>query len=308
MVAFVFPGQGSQYVGMGRDFYEKYSEVRELFRTAEEILGWKPEEIIFGGEEEKLKQTSLTQPSLYLVSYALFKVWEKCGGKRPDFVLGHSLGEYTALSVSKVFTFQEGLRLVKIRGKLMEETKGGGMLAILGLERKKVQEIVEKVNKKGIIVCANFNSPGQIVVSGEREALEEAERVAKEEGARKVVFLKVSGAFHSPLMEEAKERLKKEMENISFRTPLFPVIPNVSAHPLRDPGEIKRLLIEQMTSPVKWEESIQNLIDKGVKVFVEMGPGKVLCGLIKRIDREVKAFPTDNLSQFEETLSILNRF
>ena len=217
--------------------------------------------------------------------------------------MGHSLGEYTALSASEVFNFEEGLRLVKKRGELMERAKKGVMSAILGLEREKVEKIVEEAKKEGIIVTANYNSPLQTVISGEEKAVRTAEEKAKEYGAKRVVRLKVSGAFHSPLMKEAGENLKEFIDKIDFSPPLYPVIMNVTAKEEREPEKIKENLIRQMVEPVRWVDSVKRAVEKGVKIFIEMGPGKVLKSLIKKTVPGVTVYTTDNLLEFKSVLS-----
>lgn len=302
MVGITFPGQGSQYKGMGKDFYEEFSLVRDIFRKGKEILGWDPE-IMFEAEEEKLAQTSITQPLIFLLSFSIFQLWKEMDGCTPSFIMGHSLGEYTALSASEVFNFEEGLRLVKKRGELMERAKKGVMSAILGLEREKVEKIVEEAKKEGIIVTANYNSPLQTVISGEEKAVRTAEEKAKEYGAKRVVRLKVSGAFHSPLMKEAGENLKEFIDKIDFSPPLYPVIMNVTAKEEREPEKIKENLIRQMVEPVRWVDSVKRAVEKGVKIFIEMGPGKVLKSLIKKTVPGVTVYTTDNLLEFKSVLS-----
>ena len=305
MVVFVFPGQGSQYSGMGKEFYENYPIIKKLFKRAKDILNWDPYDIIFSGKDENLKKTVLTQPSIYLVSYSLFEIWKERGEILPDYVMGHSLGEYTALAASNVFSFEEGLKIVKIRAELMDKAKEGKMAAIIGLDREKVEEIVKKGKNKGIIVCANYNSPKQIVISGERSALKYAEKLAKENGARKVIYLRLSGAFHSPIMEEISKEFSQEIAKINFNKPKFKIISNVTAREELDPEKIKENLILQLTEPVRWEDSVKYVWEKGVNTFVEIGPGKVLTGLIKRTIPQAKAIFTDNLGNFLNSIKFL---
>jgi len=283
-IAFVFPGQGSQYPGMGKDFYQKYPQVKRIFEKANEELNIDLTRICFEGGKELLESTANTQIAVFVVSFASFEVLRN-EGVNPDVLGGHSLGEYTALVVSGSLDFLDGLRLVYKRGEFMEEAaqkRPGSMVAIIGLDKEEIAKILRKVEGLGIVVAANFNCPGQIVISGEIETVERVRELAGKAGARKVIPLKVMGAFHSLLMKEAQMRLKKEIEKTKFKVPRIPFIANVNANFIEEPQEIKESLIRQIVSPVLWEDSIRKMAEWGVDAFVEVGPGKVLSGLIRR--------------------------
>jgi len=300
-VAFVFPGQGSQYVGMGKDLFEKSSKAKELFEKANEILGFNISDVMFNGPMEKLKQTDITQPALLLHSVVLFELLDN---KNFDAAAGHSLGEFTAHFAAGTFGFEEALTLVRERGKAMlsaGEVKKGTMAAVIGLGNEKLEDACKRASVKGIVQCANFNSPGQIVISGEPEAVYEAMKLAKESGAKIVKELVVSGAFHSALMEYAVEKFSEKLNSVKINKPVKPVYANVTAQPVAEPERIKDLLLKQLTSPVRWEETIKNMIADGFDTFVEIGSGKVLQGLIKRIDRNVKILGID---KFEDLVNL----
>ena len=282
-IAFVFPGQGSQYVGMGKDLNEQSSTAQELFRQADAILNVPLSRLCFEGPEEELRQTKNTQPAIFLHSMALAMSYR---GPRGAMAAGHSLGEYSALVYAGALTWEDGLRLVRLRGELMQQAgvdRPGTMAAIIGLDPKTVVDACEKALEAGIVQAANFNSPGQIVISGSVPGVRRAMELAKERGAKLVKELPVSGAFHSPLMESAQEGLKEALENTPIRDASIPVYANVTAQPVRDAGGIRRLLLQQLTSPVRWEESVAAMASDGASTFVEIGPGKVLQGLVKRI-------------------------
>lgn len=282
-IAFVFPGQGSQYVGMGKDLNEQSSTAQELFRQADAILNVPLSRLCFEGPEEELRQTKNTQPAIFLHSTALAMSYR---GPRGAMAAGHSLGEYSALVYAGALTWEDGLRLVRLRGELMQQAgadRPGTMAAIIGLDPKTVVDACEKASEAGVVQAANFNSPGQIVISGSVPGVRRAMELAKERGAKLVKELPVSGAFHSPLMESAQEGLKEALENTPIRDASIPVYTNVTAQPVRDADGIRRLLLRQLTSPVRWEESVVAMAADGASTFVEIGPGKVLQGLIKRI-------------------------
>ncbi|MBF1055446.1 MAG: ACP S-malonyltransferase [Prevotellaceae bacterium] len=291
MKAFVFPGQGSQFVGMGKDLYETSPLAKELFDKADEILGFKITDIMFAGTDEQLKETKVTQPAVFLHSV----ISALCLGDdfAPAMVAGHSLGEFSALVASGALGFEDGLRLVAARANAMQkacEANPGTMAAIIGLSDEKVEEICAEVSKNGkLVIPANYNCPGQLVISGDVEAVNEACEKLKEAGAKRALPLKVGGAFHSPLMQPAKDELQKAIENTTISAPKCPVYQNVDAKPHTDAADIKANLIAQLTSPVRWTKSVQNMIADGADDFTECGPGKALQGMIGRIDKTVNA-------------------
>lgn len=288
MKAFVFPGQGAQFVGMGKDLYESNPLAKELFDKANEVLGFNITDIMFDGTAEELKQTKVTQPAVFLHSV----ISALCLGDQfqPEMVAGHSLGEFSALVAAGALSFEDGLKLVHARALAMQkacEKTAGTMAAIIGLPDEKVEEVCESID--GIVVAANYNCPGQLVISGEVEAVNAACEKLKEAGAKRALPLPVSGAFHSPLMQPAKDELQAAIEATEFAAPKCPVYQNVDALPHTDPAEIKANLIAQLTSSVRWTKSVQNMVAAGADDFTECGPGKALQGMIGRIAKEVSA-------------------
>lgn len=280
--AYIFPGQGSQYVGMGKDLYETFPAAKQLFDEADNILGISLSKICFEGPEEELKQTKNTQPAIFLHSVV---VWNLVKPRDAAMVAGHSLGEYSALVAAQAISFSHAIKLVRLRGELMQkagEENPGTMAAVVGLAPEIVVEACKEASDAGTVQPANFNSPGQIVISGSVAGVKKTMEIAKEKGAKLVKELVVSGAFHSPLMQFAQDTLKDALDKTQFNDAQIPVYANVTAKPVQKANEIRRLLFEQVTSPVRWEESVVNMNAAGAKKFVEIGPGKVLQGLVKR--------------------------
>ena len=284
--AYIFPGQGSQFPGMGNDLYESADEARELFMQADEILGFNISEIMFAGTAEELKQTKVTQPAIFLHSVILARTTEDF---EPEMVAGHSLGEFSALVANKTLSFEDGLKLVSKRAMAMQracETNPSGMAAILGLDDDVVEKICLEIEE--VVVSANYNSPGQLVISGSNRGIEIACEKLKAAGAKRALPLPVGGAFHSPLMEPARQELAEAIENTIFSRPACPIYQNVNALPSTDTEAIKTNIIAQLTAPVRWSQSVQKMVEDGAGTFIECGPGKVLQGLVKKIYREAE--------------------
>lgn len=284
--AYVFPGQGSQFSGMGKNLYDNNEQAKALFEQANEILGFRITDIMFEGSADELKQTKVTQPAVFIHSVVLAKVM----GIKPDAVAGHSLGEFSALVAADALSFEDGLRLVAKRAMAMQqccENNPGGMAAILAMEDEKVEQICSAID--GVVVAANYNCPGQLVISGSNDAVDEACAKLKEAGAKRALRLPVGGAFHSPLMEAARAELEAAIEAVEFRQPVCPIYQNVDAQPHTSPEEIKQNLIAQLTAPVRWTHIVRNMLADDVACFDELGPGNVLQGLIKKVSPDVEA-------------------
>jgi [acyl-carrier-protein] S-malonyltransferase len=300
--AFLFPGQGSQYVGMAMDLYENSVEAKEMILTANDALGINLSHIMFNGPQEELKQTEYTQPAIFLHSVVLASIIRTISH---EGAAGHSLGEYSALVSAGAIQFYDAIKIVRTRGKAMQQSgvdNPGTMAAVIGSEPEKVEDICKMVTKEGIVQCANFNSPGQVVISGAVEAVHKAMDLCKNDGAKIVKELVVSGAFHSPLMQSAKDKLKLALDETNIYNAKIPVYANLNAKPVIDKDEIKFALNEQVTSPVRWEETIKNMIADDYDEFFEVGPGKVLQGLLKRINRDLSCISIDKYDDVEKYL------
>lgn len=307
-IVFVFPGQGSQRVGMGKDLVEASPEAKTLFELANKAVGFDLTSLIFEGPEEQLKQTVNTQPALLTTSVALYQAFAS-HGITPDYVAGHSLGEYSALTAAGSLSFEEAVATVRARGGFMEQavpSGQGAMAAVLGGEREALAALCEEITSQGQLVeLANMNCPGQIVVSGSKEGVEQLVSRVKEIGAKRAIPLEVSGPFHSSLMKPAAQKLEAQLNSINIQDAKVPVIANVTARPVTDGTQISSLLVEQVYSPVLWQDSVNWLIEQGVDTFVEIGPGSVLAGLIKKIDKTVAIYNVQDLESLEATVAAL---
>jgi [acyl-carrier-protein] S-malonyltransferase len=301
--AFIFPGQGSQYVGMGKELAEHFPVAREAFAEANDALGFDLQRLCFDGPEEELKLTANQQPSILTVSIAALRVLQAEVGWHADYLAGHSLGEFSALVAAEAMGFRDAVRMVRLRGQFMQEAVPvgvGGMAAVLGLERPQVEELCQRAAQGEVLTPANFNSPGQIVISGNMKAIERGIAVAQEMGAKKAVLLQVSAPFHSPLMEPAGQRLGAELATIEINEPKTPVVTNVEAEPNTSKERVRDLLVRQVSSPVRWEDSMNRMIVLGVERFVEIGPGRVLLGLLRRIDGTKQMLHLEDLASLEQ--------
>ncbi len=287
MKAYIFPGQGAQFVGMGKDLYENYNVAKEMFERANEILGFRITDIMFNGTSDELKQTKVTQPAIFLHSVILAKT--KSNDFNPDMVAGHSLGEFSALVAAGALSFDEGLKLVYKRAMAMQkacEAEPSTMAAVLGIDDKIVEEACQNIQHE-VVVPANYNSPGQIVISGSEKGIDFAMEILQNLGAKRVIKLNVGGAFHSPLMEPARIELESAINEVEIKKPICPIFQNVNASGVTNTLEIKLNLIKQLTSPVRWTQSVVNMLEYGANEFIEVGPGKVLQGLVKKVDRKI---------------------
>lgn len=304
-VAFMFPGQGSQIVGMGKDLYEQFDEVKQLFETANQVLGIDLQKMMFNGPKETLTETEHAQPALLLSSIAAYTLLAKENVK-PQMTIGHSLGEYSALVASQVLSLEEALQLVQTRGRLMEKAypKGKGtMAAVLGMKEKEIEAELVNIDENEVVDIANLNCPGQIVISGSKKGIDQASILLKEAGAKRVLPLNVSGPFHSRLMQPANDKFQESLNEASFHEAAVPIYANVTAQPVTEKTEIKELLIKQLYSPVRFADSIRNMIAEGVDAFVEVGTGKVLSGLVKKIDRKMTSFQVGDKESLENFLA-----
>lgn len=309
-IAFVFPGQGSQYIGMGRDMVGKYQDIERIFSRAKEISGVDYLDICLNGPEEKLNNTIYTQPCIYILSMGIFRVIDSYGFK-PQIMAGHSLGEYTALTAARTLKFSDGLRIVAKRAELMGKEADkypGKMFAVLGADMRDVDTVVSELSERGIISVANYNCPGQIVVSVEASIQETAISALKSIGVKKIVELSVSGAFHSGMMANAEDQFIKFLDNYIFLSPDIPVVPNTLAKPAIEAIELRAALQTQMSTSVKWQQSIEQMISLGIRTFIEVGPGQVLSKIIKRIDKQVNVLATETPELLDKVIDFLKDY
>lgn len=306
-IAFIFPGQGAQYAGMGQQLALRYAEVSEIFKAASEALGYDMAKLCFEGPDEVLKQTEITQPSIFAVSMACAKALE-INGMVPDMAAGLSLGEYGALTVANAMDFADAVKLLRQRGRFMQEAVPigqGAMAAIIGLDKETVEQVCKEASEYGVVEPANYNCPGQIVISGQTAAVQKASEIAKEKGAKRAIILEVSAPFHCSLLKPAGDKLAEVLKGVNINEPAIPVIANVTAKELSNPEEIHRLLIEQVSSPVRWEECVRRMIEMGADTFIEVGPGKALSGFVKKISRDVKVMNVEDAQSLESTIDQL---
>lgn len=304
-VAFVFPGQGSQYIGMGKDLYEKYEVARKIFNEFNFIIGKNFSNLCFEGTEEDLKQTINSQPAILAVSIAAYEVLKEKTGIVPDYLAGHSLGEYTALYVGGVINLTEIIKLVQKRAELMNDAPSGNMTAILGMDDDKIAQLITEASADGIICAANYNTPDQTVISGEAKAVDKANELAKNLGAKRVIPLAVSGGFHSPLMKPIAEKFEKHVNNSNVNDAIIPVLTNVDARPTIDKAEFSSKMVKQLYSSVYWKQTINCMVEQGVDTFIEIGPGRVLSGMIKKICKTANVY---NVSDVESLEKMLNEY
>ncbi|OGH96176.1 MAG: [acyl-carrier-protein] S-malonyltransferase [Candidatus Melainabacteria bacterium GWF2_32_7] len=305
-IAFIFPGQGSQYVGMGLDFYNSSETAKKIFNQFNEVLGKNLSGICFEGPEEDLKQTINTQPGILAISIAAYLLLKEKTGIKPDYVAGHSLGEYAALYAAGVVELEDVIKLVQRRSELMSQAQAGSMTAILGMDDEKLAEMLKKASVHGIVTVANYNTPDQTVITGEVKAVEAANQVASEIGAKRVIPLAVSGAFHSPVMKEASDQFADWVANFNIKDATVPVITNVDAKPTTKKEEFSLKMVDQIYSSVYWKQSISYMIEQGVDTFIEIGPGKVLSGMVKKISRPAKVYNVADMATLEEVINTLN--